>query len=204
MRVLFSLEGKYIYDHPCYNTHDLRSVGQLPGDGSVAAYKDINGDLRKKAQSVATPSGYRKEFTDEAGSTQQIGYLTYKNIEDGTYNVQKCADFCDSERFCLGFNIFYERDPKNNPAPTCVSPDAITNVKCSIFGYPVAKASATNEGQWREQFQVVIVGSNGTYLHRYHKPITNIFKATPRLLSLQRPSRTSMRPQTSRLPSTHL
>jgi hypothetical protein len=140
----------------------IHSAGPTPpGDGSVNAYKDSDNDLRKAARAASTPAGYKKEFTDEAGSTQQIGYLTYKNIEDGTYNVQQCADFCDSEKFCLGFNIFFERDPKFNPAPDCINPEPITNVKCSIYGYPVAKASATNEGQWREQFNVVIVGSNG-------------------------------------------
>jgi hypothetical protein len=151
---------------PCYDdAHSLHSAGPKPGDGSVTAYTDTNNDLRKAARSADTPSGYRKEFTDEVGSSQQIGYLTYKNIEDGTYNVQKCAEFCNSEKFCLGFNIYFERDPKLNPASACTSPDPITNIKCSIYGYPVAKASATNQGQWREQFQVVIVGSNGTYTH---------------------------------------
>jgi hypothetical protein len=175
----------------------------MPEGGSVAAYTDTNGALRKKAQEAALPRGYRKEFTDKTGSTQQIGYLTYKVIEDGSYNVQQCADFCDNEKFCLGFNIYYERDPQKNPAPECPSPDPMTNVKCSIFGYPVAEASATNEGQWREQFQVVIVGSNGMYLYRYRKPMTNMYKVTPKRI-VRRPSRASMRPQNSRLPSTHL
>lgn len=147
-------------------TYALHSAGVTPGDGSIAAYTDSNNDLRSAARSAATPSGYRKEFTDEVGATQQVGYLTYKYIEDGSYNVQQCADFCNSEKFCLGFNIYVERDPKLNPAPGCASPDPVTNVKCSIFGYPVAKASATNQGQWREKFQVVIVGSNGTYANR--------------------------------------
>jgi hypothetical protein len=138
------------------------SAGPVPGDGSVAAYKDTENALRKAARTAGTPSGYKKSFTDLEGSSQQIGYLTYKNIEDGTYNVQQCADFCNSEKFCLGFNIFYERDPKIEPAAGCTNPEAFTNVKCSIYGYPVAEKAATNEGQWREQFNVVIVGSNGT------------------------------------------
>jgi hypothetical protein len=129
----------------------------------VAAYQDPDNALRKAARDASTPSGYKKEFTDESGATQQIGYLTYKNIEDGTYDVQKCADFCNSEQFCIGFNIYFERDPKLNPASTCTNPDPITNVKCSIYGYPVAKDSAINKGQFREQFQVVIVGSNGAF-----------------------------------------
>jgi hypothetical protein len=137
------------------------SAGPQVGDGSVDAYKDYNNDLRSNARKAQAPSGYKEEFTDASGSTQQIGYLTYKNIEDGTYAVDQCAAFCDSEKFCLGFNIYYERDPSVNPGPGCTNPVPITNVKCSIYGYPVAKASATNEGQWREDFNVVIVGSNG-------------------------------------------
>lgn len=118
-------------------------------------------DLRKNARSAGTPSGYTKSFSDLAASTQQIGYLTYKNLETGTYAVDDCAAFCNSEKYCLAFNIFYERDPSKDPASTCDNPEPITNVKCSIYGYPVAEASATNEGQFRENFHVVITGSNG-------------------------------------------
>jgi hypothetical protein len=133
----------------------------VPGDGSVPAYQDPTNDLRKTARSVGTPAGYKNEFTDLTATTEEIGYLTYKNIEDGTYSVDQCAAFCDSEKFCLGFNIYFERDPKYNPSTDCPNPEPITNVKCAIFGYPVAIASATNVGQYRQQFQVVSVGSNG-------------------------------------------
>lgn len=136
-------------------------AGPVPGDGSVSAYTDENNDLRKDAVEAGTPGGYKKSFTNLLASTEQIGYLAYKNIESGTYDVQACADFCDSEKFCLGFNIFYERDPKFEPKDGCANPEPITNVKCSIYGYPVSAKTATNEGQMREGFQVVITGSNG-------------------------------------------
>ncbi|KAF1945012.1 hypothetical protein EJ02DRAFT_65610 [Clathrospora elynae] len=136
-------------------------AGPVPGDGSVAAYLDSTNDLNKAAQSASTPSGYTKSFTDLMASTEQIGYLTYKNIESGTYDVAACAAFCDSEKYCLGFNIYYERDPSVEPAAACNDPPPITNVKCSIYGYPVAAKSATNQGQYRQDFQVVITGSNG-------------------------------------------
>jgi hypothetical protein len=146
-----------------FYAYTLRSAGPVPGFGSVGEYQDSSNSLRNAARTAGTPSGYKKEFSDEQASTQQIGYLTYKNIDDGTYNVNQCAEFCNSEKFCLGFNIFFERDPKYNPASTCPDPQPITNVKCAIYGYPVAEASATNSGQFREQFHVVIVGSNGMY-----------------------------------------
>jgi hypothetical protein len=139
-----------------------------PGDGSVAAYLNPDGILRTTAKQAGTPSGYKQSFVDKVGSSQQIGYLTYKNIDSGEYDVQACAKFCDSEKFCLGFNIYYERDPKFEPKDGCANPEPITNVKCSIYGYPVAEKAATNEGQWRgpqdasgEAFHVVIAGSNG-------------------------------------------
>ncbi|KAJ4335131.1 hypothetical protein N0V95_008985 [Ascochyta clinopodiicola] len=131
-------------------------------------YTNEDSSLRANARTAGTPAGYEKSFTNKLGSSQQIGYLTYKNIESTTYDVQACADFCDSEKFCLGFNIFYERDPKYEPKDGCANPEAQTNLKCSIYGYPVGEAAATNEGQWRgpqdvngQAFHVVITGSNG-------------------------------------------
>jgi hypothetical protein len=82
--------------------------------------------------------------------------------------VNACASFCNSVKFCLGFNIYYERDPEKDPAAGCPNPKAVTNIKCSLYGYPVAAGSATNKGQYRgpqdankQAFQVIIVGSNG-------------------------------------------
>lgn len=127
----------------------------------MEAYLAEDSILASAAQGASTPSGYINAFTDLQGSTQQIGYLTYKTIDSGDYDVKSCADFCDSEKYCLGFNIYYERDPSVEPADSCANPDPITNVKCALYGYPVASGSATNYGQWRNDFHVVIAGSNG-------------------------------------------
>lgn len=139
------------------------SKGPVPGiSGAVGEYLDKEGELRQNALLAGTPEGYVQSFKDAKGSTEQIGYLTYKNIESGKYDVEECAKFCNNEKFCLGFNIFFERDPTTDPAVGCdQNPPPTTNIKCSIYGYPVAKASATNKGQYRGDFQVVITGSNG-------------------------------------------
>lgn len=141
-------------------------AGPVPGDGSVTAYLKIDSELRQVARAATPPSGYEESFKDLTASSQQIGYLTYKNLD--TYSPQDCADFCDSENYCYGFNIYYERDPKFEPKDGCANPEPITNIKCSIYGYGVAKLAATNDGQWRgpqdasgESFHVVITGSNG-------------------------------------------
>lgn len=85
--------------------------------------------------------------------------MTYRALT--TYDVQGCADACDSEKYCRGFNIYFERDPSLEPGSDCPKPTSTTNIKCSLYGYPVALNAATNTGQWRQDFQVVIAGSNG-------------------------------------------
>ncbi|KAJ4331916.1 hypothetical protein N0V87_008774 [Didymella glomerata] len=158
------------------------SAAPVPEDGSVNAYLKTDSQLRQVARAAATPSGYKQSFVDKTGSSQQIGYLTYKSYD--SYNVQGCADACDGEKYCLGFNIFYERDPKFEPKDGCANPEPITNVKCSLYGYPVAGKAATNEGQWRgpqdsngEAFHVVITGSNGYSKISKALPSADKFKA---------------------------
>jgi hypothetical protein len=137
----------------------LSSAGLVPGKGSVEEYLDSKNELRTTARAVGIPKGYTKSFVDLTGSTEQIGYLTYKTLD--SYDPSACAAFCDSEKFCYGFNLFFERDPSLEPGPDCADPEPVTNIKCSIYGYPVAEKSATNEGQYRQDFHVVITGSNG-------------------------------------------
>lgn len=144
------------------------SIGPVPGDGSVSAYLDSTNALSLTAQNASTPNGYAKAFTNQQASTQQIGYLTFKTLPGTKYDVDACAAFCNSVEFCLGFNIYYERDPTVDPDAACPNPQPVTNIKCSLYGYPVALGSATNKGLYRgpkdtngNAFQVVIVGSNG-------------------------------------------
>ncbi|KAH6872850.1 hypothetical protein BKA58DRAFT_401036 [Alternaria rosae] len=153
----------------------------VPGQGSVREYLDTENTLRKAAQTAGTPTGYTKAFTDLTGSTEQIGYLTYKTLD--TYSTDECAAFCNSEKFCLGFNLFFERDPSVDPGAECNDPAPVTNIKCSIYGYPVAEASATNQGQYRGDFHVVITGSNG-----YSKAGKGVCKGAPTVEDFNAPS----------------
>ena len=52
-------------------------------------------------------------------------------------------------------------DPYQDPAAGCTNPPSTTVIKCVFWGGPVSKDNAKNGGQWRNQFQVVIAGSNG-------------------------------------------
>jgi len=84
-----------------------------------------------------------------------------------SYDVSGCASFCDQTDLCTAFNLYIERDPSLNPtsgetnATYCPNPSSVTNYKCSLWGSSIDASSATNYGDYQEQFQVVIAASNG-------------------------------------------
>lgn len=47
------------------------------------------------------------------------------------------------------------------PGTGCEDPDPLIVVKCTFWGSALDKTTATNDGQWRADFHVVIAGSNG-------------------------------------------
>lgn len=56
----------------------------------------------------------------------------------------------------------FERDPSVNPdSPNCSNPNSTINIKCVYWGGAVTAGNANNFGQWRDEFQVLIAGSNG-------------------------------------------
>lgn len=79
-----------------------------------------------------------------------------------SYDTLTCASKCDQATGCQAYGIYVERDPSLNPnANDCANPPSTTNFKCTLWGAPVVQAQATNKGQWRDSFQIVITGSNG-------------------------------------------
>jgi hypothetical protein len=114
----------------------------------------------KMALEAKTPSGYTQTFKNLNASVNANSYLAYKLLE--SYDVAGCSKYCDETEHCYGFNIYIERDPAWNPDQcSCKNPASIAQYKCSIFGSGVDKSAAVNYGEWRDDFQVVIVGSNG-------------------------------------------
>ena len=128
---------------------DLSSASKFRADSKIASV----------AKGASTPSGYFNTFTNLQGASSAYGYLGYKVVE--SYDPSHCASECNSKDGCLGFNIYVERDPSANPGPECRDPEAVANIKCSFWGGPVYTDTANNNGQWREQFEVAIAGSNG-------------------------------------------
>ena len=122
--------------------------------------------FHEEARNAVTPGGYVQTFVDLNASTSANSYITFYTLK--SYDVAGCAQHCDDTDLCTAFNIYIERDPSLNPttnttdpAFNCPNPASITNYKCSLWGSSIDASSATNEGGYRNEFQVVIVGSNG-------------------------------------------
>lgn len=81
-----------------------------------------------------------------------------------TYDPAACQALCDAADLCTAFNIYFERDPTVNPADNCRDPPSVTNIKCTLWGSRLTPETAVNAGQLREDFHVVITGSNGNDL----------------------------------------
>ena len=87
-------------------------------------------------------------------------YLTFVTLDK--YEPLSCAAYCDKTNGCSAFNIYFERDPSKTPnAEDCPNPPSTTNIKCALWGNVVTSQQATNTGQWRNDFQIVVAGSSG-------------------------------------------
>lgn len=117
------------------------------------------------AIAALAPAGYQRTFTNLNASQlydpSTMIYMGYQSITK--YDASMCTGICDNTTGCVGVNLYYERDPTLNPAASCLDPTAMTTIKCTLWGSPVSPDYATNFGQWREQFHVVIAGSNGYF-----------------------------------------
>ena len=117
------------------------------------------------ANDAAQPDGYTTVFQNTNAAVNAPEYLTYVTLDQ--YEPASCAAYCDKTAGCSAFNIYFERDPSKTPnAKDCPNPPSTTNIKCALWGNAITKQQATNTGQWRDDFQIVIAGSNGTPLRR--------------------------------------
>ncbi|KAI4727540.1 hypothetical protein E4T49_04715 [Aureobasidium sp. EXF-10728] len=98
------------------------------------------------------PLGYTPAFTNYQRSTQGRGYLTYQTLSK--YDPALCIKACDKISSCAFANIYIEKDPDSNGNPVDI-------IKCSLYSMPQTNVTATNSGQWRGKFHVLITGSNG-------------------------------------------
>ncbi|KAK6006827.1 hypothetical protein QM012_005835 [Aureobasidium pullulans] len=121
-----------------------------------------NPDFASIASSAPVPTGYTNTFTNANASNSAYGYLGFTTLS--TFDSTKCAAKCNAIYGCLSFNLYFERDPSVDPgfgASGCENPPSVTYIKCVFWGGPVSRSNANNYGQYRNQFQVLIAGSNG-------------------------------------------
>ena len=130
----------------------------------------VTNDYQTIANTAATPQGYTLSFSNLKGSSNANSYMGLYTLQ--SYDTIKCQEYCDAADLCTAFNIYFERDPTVNPADACSNPPAFTNVKCTLWGSGVTTESANNLGQYRDQFHVVIAGSNGYTKLNPPNPIT--------------------------------
>ncbi|RMY43880.1 hypothetical protein D0865_10942 [Hortaea werneckii] len=133
---------------------------------AVPSAKVKRTDGAPMCQTAEQPAG--KAFTDLKASIEQIGYLGLRTVD--SYDPALCAEHCDPKHGCVAFNLYFERDPSFATDPkSCPNPPSTTNIKCTLYGFPIASGGATNKGQWRDGFEVAIAGSNGYN----RKPLTS-------------------------------
>ncbi|THX00725.1 hypothetical protein D6D13_09354 [Aureobasidium pullulans] len=131
------------------------------------------------ANSAGTPEGWNPTFKNLKGSVSTSAYLGY--VSYPSYNPDVCAAECLKRTGCLSFNIFFERNPIVDPSPAggnCPQPDSQTALKCTFWGVPIEKESAVNVGQYRNDYHVVISGSNGYKISKPSKPLSGLTDTT--------------------------
>ncbi|KAK2062300.1 hypothetical protein LY76DRAFT_643277 [Colletotrichum caudatum] len=132
--------------------------GPVPSPDTYSSFMSSQ-TLANISSNAPVPEGYSMVFQGLQASVSGPAYQGLYTLRN--FDPIQCQQYCDVAPACYGFNLFMERDPKFTPSDTCVDPVSITNYKCTLWGAQVTQDTATNQGQWRQQFQVGITGSNG-------------------------------------------
>ncbi|KAK5118683.1 hypothetical protein LTR85_007889 [Meristemomyces frigidus] len=149
-------------------------AGPVPSPDTASAFLAYP-SFSAVASAAPTPPGYTNTFTNQQASNNAYGYLGYTTLK--TYDTVTCASKCNAINGCMGINIYYERDPSVTPGTGCDDPPSTTNIKCVFWGGEVTADSLNNLGQYRDQFQVVMAGSNG-YMNTTLVPLTGYTEPT--------------------------
>ncbi|KAL8793126.1 MAG: hypothetical protein Q9195_004238 [Heterodermia aff. obscurata] len=144
---------------------DLRAMFQViaaPDPVLVAAPLDVESNTPKQVapapiKPITTDLPKRSLKERDACSPQPSGSGPVPSPDTADAFL---ADTDLSASGCSAFNIYIERDPSVDPASACPNPPSTTNYKCTLWGAPVAAQEATNSGGYRNDFHIVITGSN--------------------------------------------
>lgn len=132
-------------------------AGPVPTPDTASAFLALPA-FAATASAAPIPSGYTQTYENLEGSSNAYGYMGFTTMD--SYDTEACASKCDAITGCIGINVFFERDPSVEPGDGCENPSSTTVIKCVFWGGYLSAAGAQNTGQWRDDFQVVIAGSN--------------------------------------------
>ncbi|KAG9191065.1 hypothetical protein G6011_09153 [Alternaria panax] len=126
------------------------------------------------ALAATTPTGYVQSYANLLTTYNAPSqFVHYVSMDE--YNVDQCANACDNDAECNAFTIFFERQPIVSPASKlCPNPHSTTLIKCDLWSGTILPDIAINHGQLREQFHVVMAGSNA-----YVKDINGTMPSVP-------------------------
>lgn len=108
-----------------------------------------------------SPRGYKLVAQDLDGAMENdLAFLGTHHLKH--YDTDECAKLCNDMPTCASFNLYFERDPIYEPNMTagCPNPPSTTNINCVLWHSHLYADEAINFGQTREDFQVIITGSN--------------------------------------------
>ena len=161
----------------CTQTNSI-FYGYVPTPNTPAGFLADQSMSNKAAGEWMPPAGYWTSFQNSFGATIGVGvtlvdgYLTER--QQGSYNTSTCAQVCNAEPKCQGFNIYFEREPTYVPNnTTCRNPASAADVKCALWGQWIYNASSTNYGVLESDFYLVIQGSNGYNKLTPFAPVSN-------------------------------
>ncbi|KAJ7578264.1 hypothetical protein C8J56DRAFT_835951 [Mycena floridula] len=94
-------------------------------------------DKRSIANYTLIFSGTGVSPNDRDGSIEGTAFLTFTTVNNSTYNVEACLDFCDGIEQCVFVNLYYEF---NNPGLVT------SNLKCAAYADIHNATEKTNRG----------------------------------------------------------
>ncbi|THY02608.1 hypothetical protein D6D01_10277 [Aureobasidium pullulans] len=152
---------------------------------------------------------YTQVFKDLDAAVSANSYIGLYTLT--SYSAQECAAKCDDTDLCTSFNLYIERDPSLAPANNdnttytpwetyCPNPSSITNYKCTLWGSSLSVDVATNKGDYREEFQTVITGSNAYDKTNVTTPTCEVPTA-PATTSIVAPTKSAVAPPPCKQPT---
>ncbi|THY23754.1 hypothetical protein D6D00_05952 [Aureobasidium pullulans] len=157
-------------ESPC--AKQPKGLGPVAAPDTVEAFLALD-KLSAMSTAATAPYGYTEVFVNKQAALSASMYKVLTTLT--SYDVPKCQSLCDADSDCVAFNMYAERDPTLKPDATkCPIPASLTNYKCTLWGAPVSAEQATNFGETRASFKVVITASNA-YNKNANPPSINGF-----------------------------